>query len=175
MPYMNENALCRGFERALIAMSGRQLLLVFWVTFLVAGACAAVPALQSSVVSIATQLALLLFWFGYPVVLFRCLLDGQHSGLGALVLVGAIILGYWLSMFLATDGVDPIRGVLVPVVGAVFVFSPFAAAAMVLVNVERRSQMDSKAGVVLTALALFGFPFFGGYVHERFRRVRLLL
>ena len=173
MPPMIESGLIGRLERVLIATSGYHLLVVFWFVFVVTGACAAVPARQSTAVGVATQLALLLFWVGYPVVIFRCLVEGQRGCRGASLLLGVIILGCWLSVFGATDVGGPVRDMLLPVVGAVLVFSPFVAASVALTNAERRSQMDSNAGVVLTALALFSFPFFGAYVHDRFRRAYL--
>lgn len=170
MPPVSDGGLVPWWERALMAKSGRQLLFVFWVLFLVAGACAVVPASQSTVVGVVTQLILGLFWFGYPVALFRCLSEGRRGGGGALLLLGAIAIGYWLSVFASTDGGGTVWGVVAPVVGAVLVFSPFVAGAVALKNAEHRAQLKSQAGVVLTALALFAFPFFGAYVHERFRR-----
>jgi hypothetical protein len=158
-----------------MAKSGRQLLVTFWVVFLVAGSCAAVTSPQSSVVGSLAQLMLGLFWFGYPVALFRCLSDDKRRSGGAILLVGAIALGYWLSVFASSESGGTIRGVVAPVAGAVLVFLPFVAGALALRNAEDRVQLKSEASVVLTALALFAFPFFGGYVHDRLRRVHTAL
>lgn len=167
---MSVSVLSHWWERSLLSKSGRQVLAMFWVVFLVAGVSAAAPAQPSTVFGIVTQLALGLFWFGYPIALYRCLSADKHSNSGVVLLVAAIALGYSLSVFASSESGSGVWGVVAPASGVVLVFSPFVAGAVALKNAENQARLKSAAGVAVTALALFAFPFFGAYVHERFRR-----
>lgn len=157
--------------RALMSRSGLQLLVAFWVAFAVASLGATSTSFLARVVGGLGQLALSTIWAGYPIAVFGCLADRRRRSAGVIALVIGIALGYWLSVFGFAGSGGIARTALAPIAGAALILAPFFAASHALTNAEHRGHVAPKAGLVLTTLMLFGFPFFGAYMHERFRRI----
>ena len=91
--------------------------------------------------------------------------------MGVSLLICGAVLGYALSVFVYSENAGLMRGRVAPLLGAALIAAPFVAGAFALKEGERAARAESKIGVVATTAALFAFPFFGAYIHDRFRRV----
>ncbi len=158
--------------RSMTSISGRSLLVAFWVAFLVAGISAALAAPISVIVGGAAQLALAVIWIGYPVGLFYSFAGQRARLVGVPLMICGALAGYVLSVFVYDKDDGVARSTVAPLLGAVLILIPFVAGAWSLKDGEKRTKVGPTANVVLTALALFALPFFGAYVHERFCRTR---
>jgi len=159
------------WERGLASTSGRSLLTAFWAAFVVSALADALPMPLSGVLGTLGQFCLAVIWIGYPIGLFHCFAKRKKRVIGVLLITCGAIVGYGLSVFVYDRGGSLATSTVAPIVGAALILVPFIAGAHALKDGERRAQIGNTANVGITALALFGFPFSGAYVHERFRRV----
>jgi hypothetical protein len=158
------------WERTLASLSGRSLLVAFWMAFIVSALATALPVPASGVFAAVGQFVLAIIWLGYPIGLFHCFAARKVRIVGVPVMTCGVLIGYVLSVFVYDKGGELARSTVAPLLGAAFIFAPFIAGAHALKEGEKRAKLSHTANVVLTAFALFAFPFFGAYVHERFRR-----
>ncbi|MFZ1869130.1 MAG: hypothetical protein WAU49_11645 [Steroidobacteraceae bacterium] len=155
----------------MLSVSGKSLLIAFWLAFLMAGVSVALPKPLSAAFGGVAQLALATIWIGYPISLFYYLANRNARAVGVSLLVCGALLGYVLSVFGYSENAGLVRGRVVPLLGAVLIAAPFVAGAFALKKGEKAASAESKIGIIATAVALFALPFFGAYIHERVRRV----
>ena len=158
------------WRHVLASFSGKALLSAFWVSFVVAGLGAMLPVPLSTLISGIAQLILALIWIGYPIALFYSFTGPKARVIGVSMMVCGVIIGYVLSVFVYDQNGNLVKSTVFPLLGAALVLAPFIASARALTDGERAAQTSQTASVATTAVALFALPFFGAYVHERFRR-----
>src|SRR5262245_61589919 len=91
-------------DRTLAATSGRSLLIVFWISFLVAGLAVALPVPLRTAVGSVAQVIVIVIWIGYPIALFRCFAGHKARGIGVPLMACGVVLGYGLSVFVYDKG-----------------------------------------------------------------------
>lgn len=153
------------------SVTGKSLLVTFWLAFFVAGISIALPEPISTAIGSVGQVALAVIWMGYPILLFCYFAERAARVVGVLMLVCSALVGYVLSVLVYDKSGGLMRGTIAPLVGAALIVVPFVAGASALKQGEKAAKMESRVGVIATAAALFALPFFGAYVHERFRRL----
>lgn len=167
MPSMKAGIRPR-WERGLTSTSGKALLVVFWITFLMASVAVGLPDQISTIVGVAAQLLLVIIWIGYPIALLACLSGHRVRSIGVPLITCVALIGYGLSVFVDDPSAGFWRSSVAPWLGAAFIFAPFAAGAYALWSAEKAAQFAHVRHPVATALALFAFPFFGAHIHKRF-------
>ncbi len=158
------------FVSTLASISGMKLLTVFWVigAATVFGVTIQGPLLKVFVLVI--ELTLAVIWLGYPVVLYYCFARGPNRVVIVLLLVLAVIIGYAIGAFSRYINFQGISAYTISLVELLLIVTVFFTGAYALRMCEKRAHLQPHANIFLTTLALFAFPIFGAYIHNRFRQ-----
>ena len=155
----------------MLSVTGKSLLVAFWVAFFIAGASVTLPTPLSTALGGLAQLALALIWLGYPISMFYYFARGRGRTIGVSLLSFCALAGYVLSVFAYSKNAGVATARVASLLGFGLILALFFAGARALKEGEKAANAESKAGIVATAVALFALPFFGAYIHERFRRI----
>lgn len=164
--WMNNSRL--NFLHFLGSLSGMQLLTLFWSIAVISVCGVFLPEPSAIILMSFIEIILVIIWFGYPIALYFCFSSrGLKRIIVSLLLLCAIATGFWLSIFNYYHEIwnTTVISILELLLFGVVCFSGASA----LKRVETIDQESSRPNTLLTAIALFAFPIFGAYIHNRFR------
>lgn len=158
------------FARILASITGMGLLTAFWTVgaLMVCGIVLQGPLLIAFASCVV--FALVVMWFGYPIALYYCFGKGSSRAVIVLLLSLVVFVVFAIEVFNHYVHIQIAQSYITGSMELILIGTVFFVGAFALKIGEKKAHIPPRANVLLTTLALFTFPIFAAYIHNRFRQ-----